>query len=69
MVSTMTIDRNRCHRTINPMYGKKGMGWIRDPKRAAYNKVYRKTTFDVTKRCLTPLALILSAFLFVLIII
>ncbi|MEK3824413.1 hypothetical protein MHI38_06950 [Paenibacillus sp. FSL K6-1558] len=22
-------------------------GWLRNPKRAAYNKVYRKTTFDV----------------------
>lgn len=34
---------------INPFYGKKGMGWIRDPKRAAYNKVYNKTTFDPIK--------------------
>lgn len=31
---------------INPYYGKKGMGWVRNPKKAAYNKVYRKTTFD-----------------------
>lgn len=29
---------------INPVYGKKGMGWINDPKKAAYNKVYNKTT-------------------------
>lgn len=35
--------------TINPLYGKKGMGWIRDPKRAAYNKVYNKTSFDLIK--------------------
>ena len=33
--------------TINPFYGKKGMGWVRDPKRAVYNKVYRKTTFSI----------------------
>ncbi|MGG7160256.1 hypothetical protein [Clostridium baratii] len=33
--------------SINPLYGKKGMGWINDPKRAAYNKVYNKTTFSV----------------------
>lgn len=32
---------------INPLYGKKGMGWVRDPKRAMYNKVYRKTTFSI----------------------
>ncbi|GAA0856896.1 hypothetical protein GCM10008916_08350 [Clostridium nitritogenes] len=30
--------------SINPLYGKKGMGWINDPKRAAYNKIYNKTT-------------------------
>ena len=29
---------------INPLYGKKGMGVIRDPKKALYNKVYNKTT-------------------------
>lgn len=32
--------------SINPLYGKKGMGWIRDPKRAAYNKIYKQTTFS-----------------------
>lgn len=32
---------------INPIYGKKGTGYIRDPKRAMYNKVYRKTTFSI----------------------
>ena len=31
-------------RSINPAYGKKGMGWVNDPKKAAYNKVYNKTT-------------------------
>lgn len=28
-------------------YGRKGMGWIRNPKKAAYNKIYRKTTFSI----------------------
>lgn len=32
--------------SINPYYGKKGMGWVRNPKKALYNKVYNKTTFD-----------------------
>lgn len=32
---------------INPLYGKKGMGMIRDPKKAVYNKVYKKTTFGL----------------------
>ena len=31
-------------RTLIPGYGRKGMGWLRDPRRADYNKVYRKTT-------------------------
>lgn len=33
-------------KAIVPGYGKKGMGWIKDPKKAAYNKVYNKTTFS-----------------------
>jgi len=27
----------------------RGYGWLRDPKKAAYNKVYYKTTFDIFK--------------------
>lgn len=34
-------------RTLIPGYGKKGMGWLRDPKRAMYNKVYKKTTKSI----------------------
>ena len=45
-VSARTTGRiNReIKRAINPVYGKKGMGWINDPKLAAYNKIYNKTT-------------------------
>lgn len=32
---------------VNPLYGKKGMGLINDPKKAIYNKVYNKTTVGV----------------------
>ncbi|MGI6076682.1 MAG: hypothetical protein ACOYCB_00770 [Fastidiosipilaceae bacterium] len=39
--------KRRIKRALIPGYGKKGMGWLRDPKRAAYNKVYNKTTIDV----------------------
>ena len=28
-------------RSINPLYGKKGMGFINNPKKAMYNKVYK----------------------------
>ena len=31
-------------KALIPGYGKKGRGWITNPKKAAYNKVYRKTT-------------------------
>lgn len=38
---------------INPLYGKKGMGWVNNPKKALYNKVYNKTSIgvlDILKR-------------------
>lgn len=31
---------------VIPGYGKKGMGWLKAPKKAAYNKVYKKTSFS-----------------------
>ena len=34
-------------KSVSPGYGQKGVGWIKDPKKAAYNKVYNKTTFGV----------------------
>jgi hypothetical protein len=34
-------------KSINPLYGKKGMGLINNPKKAIYNKVYKKTTFSL----------------------
>lgn len=33
-------------RTINPGYGRKGSGFIKDPSRASYNKVYNKTSYS-----------------------
>ena len=34
-------------KSINPLYGKKGMGVINDPKKAAYNAVYSRSTVSV----------------------
>ena len=34
-------------RQLIPGYGRKGMGVLRDPQRAAYNAVYRRTTFGL----------------------
>nr|WP_300005445.1 hypothetical protein [Tissierella sp.] len=33
--------------SIDPTYGKKGVGWIKNPKKAVYNKVYNKTSFGL----------------------
>lgn len=33
--------------SVNPLYGKKGMGYVKDPKRAVYNKVYNKTKVGI----------------------
>lgn len=34
-------------KAVIPGYGKKGTGWVRNPKKAAYNKVYNKTSFSI----------------------
>lgn len=34
-------------KAVIPGYGQKGMGWMTNPKKAAYNKVYNKTTFSI----------------------
>ena len=34
-------------RSINPLYGKKGMGFVKNPKRSVKNKIYKKTTFGL----------------------
>ena len=34
-------------KALIPGYGKKGSGWINNPKKAAYNKVYSKTSFSI----------------------
>ena len=36
-------------KSVIPGYGKKGSGWIKNPKKAAYNKVYNKTSFGLGK--------------------
>jgi len=33
-------------KSVIPAYGKKGTGIIKNPKKAVYNKVYKKTTFS-----------------------
>lgn len=42
-----SIKRQVVHRAGLKM--PKGYGWMRNPKKYAYNKVYNKTSFDVFK--------------------
>lgn len=44
-------------RSVSPVYGKKGTGVVRDPKKAVYSKVYSKTSVG----CMVPLVAIGSA--------
>ncbi len=39
--------KRKLKKSFIPGYGKKGAGWIKNPKKAVYNKVYNKTTFGV----------------------
>lgn len=39
--------KRKVKKAFIPSYGKKGMGWIKNPKKAAYNKVYKKTSFSL----------------------
>ena len=34
-------------RAVNPLYGKKGVGFVKDPSRSIKNAVYQRTTFSV----------------------
>ena len=36
-------------KSVNPLYGKKGMGYIKNPEKAIYNKVYHQVTVDPLK--------------------
>lgn len=39
--------RRALKKAVVPGYGKKGTGWVKNPKKAAYNKVYKKTSFSI----------------------
>ncbi len=39
--------KRKVKKAINPLYGKKGMGVVRNPKKSVYNKVYKKTSFSI----------------------
>lgn len=33
-------------KSVNPVYGHKGIGYLKDPERAVKNKIYHKVTYD-----------------------
>ena len=39
--------KRKIKKTTNPFYGKKGLGYIKNPKHAIKNKIYHKTTFSL----------------------
>lgn len=45
--STTAKYKRKVKKALIPGYGKKGMGWVKNPKKAAYNKVYKKTSFSL----------------------
>jgi len=47
IVTRTSVKRNLVHRLGIKM--PRGYGWLRSPKKYVYNKVYRKTTFDIFK--------------------
>ena len=42
--------KRKIKRALIPGYGRRGRGWLTNPRKALYNKIYRKTTFG----CLLP---------------
>ena len=40
--------KRRIKKAINPFYGKRGMGFIKNPRRSIRNKIYHKTTFGLS---------------------
>lgn len=48
MVKAKTTGRIKraVKRSVNPVYGVKGVGYIKDPERAVKNKIYHKLTYD-----------------------
>lgn len=49
---TTSKHKRQLKSAIDPTYGKKGIGWFKNPKKALYNKIYNKTTksiFDIFK--------------------
>ena len=40
--------KREAKKAVNPLYGKKGVGFVKDPKSSIENKVYHATTIGVS---------------------
>ena len=40
--------KRQVKRAINPLYGKKGMGFVKNPKKSINDAIYHRTTFGIT---------------------
>lgn len=49
MIKARTIGRAKraVKRAVIPGYGRRGMGFVKNPKRAVKGAIYRRTTFSV----------------------
>lgn len=49
MVKSRTTGRVKraMKKSINPIYSKKGIGFVTEPKKAVYNRIYKKTSFSI----------------------
>ena len=49
MVKARTTGRVKraMKKSINPIYSKKGIGFVTQPKKAVYNRIYKKTSFSI----------------------
>lgn len=51
MVKARTVGKLKraVKKAVDPTYGKQGIGLLKDPKKAVYNKVYSKVTINPFK--------------------
>lgn len=50
-IKSMTTGKlkRKVKKAINPLYGKKGMGMLNDPKKALYDQLYRRKRLSIKR--------------------
>lgn len=39
--------KRKLKKAVNPLYGKSGVGFVKDPAKSTKDKIYKKTTFSI----------------------